>query len=180
MAEYIYFCVSLPFLYYGKEPPLSSQKFLQLASTNLSYADFQKIDGLDFSCTNQRILTSSFLQDYYRWEIALRNQVMLQRLKTVEQRNAKLRNGGVGSTMLTASLEQLLQQEPLAIEQGLDLLRWNKLNELCGARLFDMFFIAIYFLKLKVLERAVMWQKELGKEQYEKVSKELVEEVGGV
>ena len=178
MAEYIYFCTSLPSLSYGMEPPLSSENFLQSASTNISTADFEKLSDLDFGQASRRVLNSGFFSDYYAWEVALRNQVMMQRLKMIGQRGgaAKPRSGAAGSAMMAAAVEQILQQGPFAIERGLDQLRWAKLDELCGARLFDMVFLACYLLKLKILERSALWQQDAGKELYEKVSKEIVED----
>ena len=175
MAEYIYVCASLPYLRYGTAPPISSEEFLRAASTNLSVLDFQKLSDLDFSRASERVAESGFFCAYYSWELALRNQVMLQRLKMVEQRSPKPRSGALGSVAMAVAVEQILQLNPLAMEQGLDQLRWAKLDELCGSRLFDMVFLAAYLLKLKILERAALWQKETGKELYEKVSKEIVE-----
>ncbi|WGK69074.1 DUF2764 family protein [Candidatus Haliotispira prima] len=178
MAEYIYFCTSLPSLQHGIKPPISSESFLQSASTVLSVDDYAKLDDLDFSRVAQRVAESGFFSEYYSWEIALRNQVMLQRLKMTGQRSdaAKPRSGGIGGTIMAVAVEQILQQGPFAIEQGLDRLRWAKLDELCGAHLFDMVFLAGYFLKLRILERAASWQKEAGKELYEKVSEEIAKD----
>ncbi|MEM9423919.1 MAG: DUF2764 family protein [Spirochaetota bacterium] len=154
---------------------------MRSASSNLSSGDFALLSDLDFTRASERVAGSGFLSEYYSWEVALRNQVMLQRLKRVEQRGAPLHSGASGSNTLAVTVEQLFQQEePLVIEQGLEQLRWHKLDELCGPRLFDMVFLAVYVLKLQILERVALWQKEAGRDFYEKVSKEIVEEVGEV
>ena len=177
MAEYIYFCSSLPFLRRGIEPPLSSDDFLFSASSNLSVVDFCKLKSLDFTQVSLRIDSDSFFSEYYRWELALRNHVFVQRLKLLEHRSEKMkmRNGGAGSAGLSVEVEQILQQDPLNAERSLDLLRWKKLTELSGARLFDMVFLSCYRLKLQILEREVFWDKQQGVEQYQDVCNKIIE-----
>ena len=175
MAEYIYFCSSLPFLRYGVDPPISLDSFLSSAATNLSVADYDKLKDLDFSRVGLRV--DEFFCEYYRWELALRNHVLVQRLKLLDHHSekAKIRSGGVGSVGLSAEVEQILQQDPLAAERSLDRLRWDKLAELSGSRLFDMVFLACYVLKLQILERRMFWDKQQGIERYERVCDKIVE-----
>ena len=177
MAEYIYFCSSLSFLRYGDDPPVSSSLFLASASTNLLIADFHNLEKLNFSGVRLRVEHGSFFSEYYRWELALRNHVLLQRLKFLNHRSEKTRihSGGVGSAGLAVEVEQISQQDPLVAERGFDRLRWNKLTELCGARFFDMVFLACYFLKLQILERGVFWNKQQGMQQYEQICNKIVE-----
>ena len=177
MAEYIYFCSSLPFLRHGKEPPLSSGDFLSSASSNLSVADFRKLESLDFTQVSSRVDPDAFFSEYYRWEVALRNHLFGQRLKLLEHRSEKMKiqSGGVGSAGLAVEVEQILQQDPLDAERSLDLLRWKKLAELSGARLFDMVFLACYRLKLQILEREVFWDKQQGIEQYQDICNKIIE-----
>ena len=141
---------SLPFLRYGVASSISSDSFLSSASTNLSVLDYHKLEKLRFDDVCSRVEQDSFFSEYYRWELALRNHVLLQRLKFLEHRSekSKIRSGGAGSVGLAAEVEQILQKDPLSAERSLDYLRWNKLTELCGARLFDLTFLACYFLKL--------------------------------
>ncbi len=178
MAEYIYFCSSLPALrlqQYGTEVPIKSEDFLNSASVLLSGADYQKICDLDFSRSSERVAEGAFLSEYYGWEVALRNQVIQQRLKLIEQRSVSARPRSGASSSLALAVEQISQQDPLAIERSLDQLRWARLDELCGARLFDMVFLACYLLKLRLLERAALWQKEVGYQLYEDASQAIVQ-----
>lgn len=176
MAEYIYFCTSLPYLHYGTPPPLSSEQFLQSAETLLCPRDYARLSALDFCRAEQRVASSSFFCSYYAWEIALRNQVMAGRLKGFSARgeSSRPRRGGSGSIGLSAAVEQVLgQPNPLAVERGLDRLRWAKLEEICGARLFGLDFLASYLLRLQLLERAALWERGAGEQQYERACGEI-------
>ena len=151
-----------------------------MASSNLLPFDWENLSQLDFNRANERVIKSGFFWEYYAWEVALRNHLMVQRAKSVGQHAAVLYHGGLGNIDLAVRVEQILQQNPLAIEQSLDRLRWAKLNEFAGTHLFDMIFLAVYLLKLKILERSALWQEALGKEAYENICAEIIEKVGEI
>lgn len=177
MKEYIYFCTSLPCLQKGAEPPLSKEAFLNSASTVIEAKDYEILQQINFEDVVRKAEEKGLLADYYAWEIALRNQVISQRLKILDpkQVNAQLRPGAVGGARTAFQVEQLLHSDPLETESALDAMRWDKLSEIEATHQFDLVFLAVYLLKLQLLERLAMWQVELGRKKYENISQALAE-----
>ena len=71
-------------------------------------------------------------------------------------------------------LEDILQGDdnnPLDIERQLIILRWRYLEEQDAGHHFDINFLVIYFLKLQLLQRLFIFDKEKGRERFLAFSK---------
>ena len=61
----------------------------------------------------------------------------------------------------------LEQAHPLLMEQELERIRWAFLDSLEAGNFFDINFLIVYFLKIQILERLRMFNKEKGKKAFE-------------
>lgn len=190
MREYIYFASSLPFLRYGAESPLSVERFLLSCSTVLERSDYQALEALSRRRgPSEMAAAGGKLAEYFTWEIALRNEIALYRLKAGRSRlerskpietDAGTRPGGSGSVLLSHALAKIWSQNPYEREVSIDRLRWGRLDELSATSYFDMRFLGAYLLKLELLGRSASWNREEGRRRYGEISQKILAAERGV
>jgi hypothetical protein len=155
---YIYFISSLPMLHFGARPPISWERFIQLASDLLSQEDV----GIFKACTHQKIyeqeLDQPTLNKWRTFDTALRNELVKVRSSRKKTDPAKyLRQDGFTEPAIShLALNATRNPSILEGERLLDGERWHFLDELALGHYFDLDFLIVYALKLLILER---WEK---------------------
>jgi len=104
---------------------------------------------------NDKNKTSGIVKAWHDFESGLRDELVKIRAKRLHKDATPfLRNYSEAEPSSTHKLSEITRQpQPLEVERLLDVLRWNKLDELCFGHYFDIEFLFIYAQKLLILKR---------------------------
>lgn len=165
--NYYFLAASLPMLEFGAPPPCSSQEFRQICADNLTTRDMRALKDLHPDLLDQPT-NDPFVHAWRQTEICIRNTIAAERAARLHSDPAPFRKE---IPHVDVDAERQIHElfahapSPLERERGLDLLRWNRLDELAGFNPFSKDAILAYFLKLKLAERWAGLDQDLGREQ---------------
>jgi hypothetical protein len=165
MSYYVYLISSLPMLHFGAKPPFSSERFLKMCEELIPETDLKVLEpltldplpigereGVRGKCT---IFT---LARWFDFDTALRNELVKIRASRKHIDPAKyLRKDSLSEPSVAhAAMNAYRNTSILEAEKMLDQERWRFLDEISFGHYFDIDFLVIYALKLRILER---WEK---------------------
>jgi len=179
----------LPYLMYDKKPPMSSQKFKELASAQLSKTDasFFKYLSLDIedysdspdSESHDDILVTGceFVDKWKEWERTLRLNLARHRsLKLYPNKTDTAEPPVVPDDAYVAAALVFTQDgSPLDGEILLDKARWNAIDLMTGNEYFHENNAYAYYLKLLILERRELFDAENGFAEYKSLYAQIFE-----
>ena len=170
---------------------------------HLSKKDKRQIDWVRFGLREENLCNhfyrcankskNKFIREYFQFDLMLRNiQAAYIARKTQQSpesylignseiidalKSSKATDFGISNDVeLAPKLIQILENTNiLEREQMLDMLRWNKANDICIFNYFDINVILSFVLKSHILKR---WS-ELDKKMGSQLFKQLIEEVRG-
>lgn len=148
MGKYYYFVSQLPFLAFGQNCRISKEWFLEQAEKWLSARDFSIISRTGINDFYPRNEDNPVLAKYKSFELALREDIAAFR---------KNENRPVNSFNLNLS-----EGTPLEIERKLLNLRWKFIESLESGHFFDLEILLLYLLKIEILERLAIFDKNKG------------------
>ncbi|MCK9574272.1 MAG: DUF2764 domain-containing protein [Candidatus Omnitrophica bacterium] len=153
-----YFISSLPFLQFGMKAPLEFKRFLELASDSIPKSELTILENCaDIIEEPQKYKYNkkNIVKIWRDFEFMLRNELVKVRAKRLHKDAVSFLRSGLDAGPLFAHAigEIARQPHPLEAERLLDMLRWNKLDELCFGHYFDIEFLFVYAQKLLILER---------------------------
>lgn len=176
MANYYYFAATLPALLpVGMTPPFTLEEFLQKASQHLNEDDFEVLASATLFIPEhgQSPLPSrksSFLTRYYRWERALRNELVRMRAQRLQRPAEKYQHHGEPDWDAQRSAQIAFAAEnPLEAELLLEKERWAYIEGLAINSFFDLNFLTAYALKLQILARREGFTRAQGEAGYQTV-----------
>lgn len=149
MKNYYYYLIaSLPMLQLGMKPPFSHKEFLKKCRGLVSDGDMGFIE-------KEIEDRSAVLKEWNRFDKCLRNELVKYRAVKRQKDPEYYINKEVSFDPFIAALSHLAVKEdsPLDAELYLDRVRWDKLDELEIGHYFDIDYLVIYGLKIKILER---------------------------
>ncbi|MBN1243277.1 MAG: DUF2764 family protein [Spirochaetales bacterium] len=184
MASYYYFGATLPSLSWRGAMPLSSREFLERCAIHLSPRDLAIVGdarpalpadgGLPAAAGRSRMLAA-----YYRWELALRNELARLRAGRLGQPAEKhVRPGSVEWDGLRAAQSAFQAESPLEGEIVMERERWNVVERLQVGHYFDTEALVAYGLKLRILERVARFEVERGKAAYGEIYDDILGAAG--
>jgi len=159
-----YLISSLPYLSFGMKAPMEFGRFLELCRDLIPQAEVTVLEN----CADifkepgkAKIKAKGIVKMWHDFEFGLRNELVKIRAKRLHKDAAVyLRNYSEADLVFTHKLSEITRQpQPLEVERMLDMLRWNKLDELCFGHYFDMEVLFVYAQKLLILSR---WDKIWG------------------
>jgi len=159
--QYYYLIAALPMLRPDSELPMSSGEFIELCRQQLTEEDF-----VIFSTASGCRLSAEF----EAWNTALKNELVKLRASRLGfDADESLKDGGIYAGIVEQAREVFNQENPLDAELLLDKMRWNKISELEALEYFSTEKLAAYLLKLKLLERKALFNREDGNENYRQI-----------
>lgn len=161
MRKYYYLAAQLPFLQFDKKPAITKDFFLREAEKWLSEQDFlilSKVDINDFIAGKECFPPA--LREYKDFEFRLRQEVSLRRKKDFLLLDLEIS---------PPVKEALAGDNPLDVERKLLFLRWKFIEEKELGHYFDLEYLSLYFLKIQILERLFMFDKDKGVQVFDKV-----------
>ncbi len=155
--NYYYFAATLPMLSFGTKPPQTNDAFLKRAIEFLSPRDAGVLAKARLLPSEPDTKGERALVEWIRFENSLRNETARFRAKKFRLTPDDFYRGDhlPDPHLLALVAEAAGEANPLQVERRIDLVRWEKLEELERQHYFDLHFLIIYFLKLQLLNK---WQ----------------------
>lgn len=173
MGQYYFLGASLPFLSYESERPWSPSEFLETLRGQLSDRDLAVVNAAHIEAPEDIANSSPVLTEWLRFDRGLRNQ--LARLRASElnlDAGEYVRTDEAGrddtdrSGLSEIAREALTAASPLTGEHALGNARWRFLDDLEVGHYFDVDRLVIYYLKLQLLARRKMFNREDGEQHF--------------
>lgn len=144
-------------LHFGTKPPFSSELFLAICRDLIPESGWRILEQCRRETLLEDQISQPTLKKWVDFEVGLRNELVKVRAarKKIEPAKYLRRDGyseielyhiAIHSHRITALIES---------EKFLDQQRWSKLDGLSLGHYFDLEFLIIYYLKLRILLR---WQ----------------------
>jgi len=155
MDKYYYLISQLPFLKFNEKTYLDSKIFLSQAAKWLNDKEIsclKKVNICDFRVDKEEPL---LIQEYKKFEQALRKDLVVFRRK--KEAGSKLK------VLKTHTLEG----NPFEIEKKLLRARWDYIEESEKSHFFDLEALILYFLKIQILEKLAIFNKEKGTRKFD-------------
>jgi len=159
-SYYEYIISSLPALSFGAKPPMSLERLLFMCKDMISESDTRALEavkeGALYSEAASRI---GALKKWASFDIMLKNEIVALRAarKKTDPSRFMHQNGHPESySAAHIAINAYRAASPLETEKILDAERWKKLEDLSFGHYFDADALAIYALKLAILEK---WEK---------------------
>jgi hypothetical protein len=138
--RYYYLISSLPLLVFGARPPISKEAFFAECG---KWLDTKKIDGL---------------REWGRFDLGLKEEIAAARSSKKEGSRGKV----------PVHLKDVFEApNPLEAEKKIEKIRWDFLEEKGAEYHFDINFLKVYLIKLRILERLASFDKERGSGKFE-------------
>lgn len=152
---YEYLVSSLPMLHFGMKLPFSFEKFREICRGLIPEDDFKVMEAISLVWQppdRQHPLIKKWLE----FDTALRNEIAKVRAGYKHQDALKYLRGEVSFSdpaLTRLAITSHRNTSLLEAERILDEARWQVLEELSTGHYFDLEFLIIYTLKLRMLER---------------------------
>ena len=156
MRQAYYFLVaSLPSLHWGQWESGSLEYFLTSCQKELSSPDLAAIKNIDLEGDVVVQNANPILRAWAGLNQKLRNEVAQLRAKKAGKNPADIIRGTLDEGPMIAETVLLASkaQDPLETQKVLDQFRWQWLETWAAGQYFNLEFLLIYALKLKILER---------------------------
>ncbi len=157
MDKYYYLASQLPTLFFKQKSFMSKQNFLEESEKWLSKGDIGVIANIkldNYEIKNERL---SFLKNWLDYENNLRTEIG-------KYRKSRLENYQITSKLFSST--DLKEKTPLEIEEMFLKMRWDFIVEMESGHYSDLQFLVFYYLRIQILERLNLFDKEHGKENF--------------
>ncbi|WP_024654160.1 hypothetical protein [Borrelia persica] len=172
LNSYYYIISSLPYLDLKAEKVWSISEFFDNVEIALSKEDFlflKDLSELRFNTGNLKVTRQFFeFEEIIRYTLAVIRADKLGFPKDVYLESHYFSNSYLG---ILKSL--CLKENPLEVELGLDILRWQFLTELEVGNEFNFEKLVIYFLKLMLVLRQNLFIENIGEKNFDDVYEKL-------
>ncbi len=164
---FYYNITALPTIWLGEKVPISEEKFLQFAEDTLQPEDYHVLSKsrLGFSEPTGFVFADQILS----WEKELRLELAKARLAKLKFEPPRpLPDSDGRHVLLEKARTALAMDSPLEAECYLNNLRWCFIEEMGVSHFFDLEALIVYYFKLQIALRQEKFQKDLGREAFEK------------
>lgn len=161
---YYYFISTLPHITLDEPPPFSKEEFLEECARWLPpdhAADITALmNGQDEEATHAACM------EWREWEHTLRSALVTARCARLQKDPAQYLRGPAApeSDVRTGVQEVMKVSSPEEQEKALDKLRWDFLDRMAGAHVFDFHVAVAYALKLRIALRWAQLSEKKGTE----------------
>ncbi|MDP8233791.1 MAG: DUF2764 family protein [Candidatus Saelkia tenebricola] len=160
--KYYYLISQLPYLVFGSQDFLNKENFLEQASKWLNKCDFEFLVDLNIGNTFFDNSEDTVIKEYKQFEYSIQETIAKYRTALKKDEDYQLRE----------PLKSVLTEgSPLEVEKKLLYLRWCFIEEIQSTHFFDFGFLILYMLKIQILERLAVFDKEKGRVVFNELSK---------
>lgn len=168
--QYYYTVSSLPMLMWDSDKFMTESEFLYACESTVAEKDFETLKAALLIPAKGVAVTNPVLKSWYNWENTLRSElVKLRAAKKGTDAEKYISDNPGEAGVVEIAREAFNQNSPLDGEKILDQARWDYLDMLEAGHMFDIGKLIIYYLKLQLLNRRVLLNKDRGQQEYEKI-----------
>ncbi|MBN1155108.1 DUF2764 family protein [candidate division KSB1 bacterium] len=160
MDKYYYLISQLPTLSFGKEAQITIDKFLEEAEKWLSSRDYERLVQVSIDSHQSARDDHPVIKSFKHLEHKIREDIALWR-------EAKKRDQEYKPVSFPVSL--LKESNPLEAEIKLMEKRWELIDAMERDYNFGFAPVLLYYLKLQVLRRYFIFDKEKGLQKFQKL-----------
>ena len=167
---YYYLISSLPMLKSDGDMPFSYEQFLQTCRGALNDAMYTILENLTLS-SNEGPCASEWGKFYtiFKDELTFQRNIRLgNKVQPPSNREESI------TKTISAAMNH---KNPLVAEEMLLALQFEKLDALIGLHYFDEYALIGYALKLKLLERKTVFNKQVGKAEFSNIVGKLEQQI---
>lgn len=176
--QYYYTVASLPMIFFDSEKFMAGSEFLDVCETTIGEKDFEILKTALLLPVQNMAVSNPLLKSWYDWENTLRSELAKFRAaKKGTDAEKYIGENPSEAGVAEIAREAFIQDSPLESEKILDRARWEYLEMLEAGHLFDIGKLIIYYLKLQLLNRRAMMNKNRGKQEYEKIYSGILAEI---
>jgi hypothetical protein len=161
MDKYYYFVSELPTLFFENRCDITIEWFLDEAQKWLIARDYQVLSRVNLMDTVTDKKEPQLLRLYKKLESHLINEVAAWRKSSLNGKEEK---------PFGVLLSLIQEGNPLEIEIKLLKHRWDFIEEMSTEHHFDLEFLIQYYLKLQILAKLALFDKERGVEVFHRMS----------
>lgn len=162
MDKYFYMVSQLPTLMFDRENPITTAAFLEEAGKWMSGRDLKVLKSVRLFGEKVQGKAPTLLRLLQEFEDTFRNELG-------QWRQAQREDGDYKPETFSPSLVK--EGNPLEIEKKLLKVRWDKIESEESEHHFDLGLLILYYLKLQILDRLSVFDKELGMEKFQTMSR---------
>ena len=156
--KYYYLTSSLPHISFGNILPITEDAFIKECRKWLADGDLNALLAIKEININKDTGDKNFAKEWVEFDASLRNK--LAQARSMRKMHHEERIHGL-------TKEILGQSNPQEAEEKFEKLRWSFLDEKEKDFHFDLNWLIVYFLKLKILGRLSRFEKEKGTHIFE-------------
>ena len=155
-GAYYYLVSSLPYLKFGQAPPVPSADFLSECQKWLTPEDMKAIISARVDVKDIKEEDTDVLRKWKAFDRALREGISAERAGEKP----------AGDKMPDVAKQIMDEENALLKEKAFERARWDFLDQMQTRHFFDVDWLALYFLKLQILERLAMFDKDKGEKVF--------------
>lgn len=168
--QYYYTVSSLPMLMWDSDKFMTESEFLYACESTVAEKDFETLKAALLIPVQGAAVTNPALKSWYDWENTLRSElVKLRAAKKGTDAEKYISDNPGEAGVVEIAREAFNQNSPLDGEKILDQARWDYLDMLEAGHMFDIGKLIVYYLKLQLLNRRAVLNKDKGQQEYEKI-----------
>ena len=168
--QYYYTVSSLPMLTLESDKFMTENEFLYACESTVAEKDFETLKASLLLPVQGVVVSNPVLKSWYDWENTLRSElVKLRAAKKGTDAEKYISDNPGEAGVVEVAREAFNQNSPLEGEKVLDKARWDYLEMLESGHMFDIGKLIIYYLKLQLLNRRAMLNRDRGQQEYEKI-----------
>jgi hypothetical protein len=164
-SVYYYFIASLPYITFDGKMPMTVDVFRQECRRLLSREDYGLIERVWEKEAPLKSRNPIF-DSWARFEHDLRNEFVWSRAERLNKDPLKYARGPRAlDPHYAQEVQRLIKLDDLwEAEKILNKIKWQFLDELAAGHYFDIDFLLVYALKLKILQRFQEYNSPVGKD----------------
>lgn len=153
--SYYYFAASLGMISFDHKSPMTVDEYLNLSEGFLAEDDFASMKSLLVGDIQMVKTASAALDQWITFEKSLKNEIAAFRARKLHKNpDDFIRGENFREYSLQNAINQAARKDNLLeAEKDIDNIRWQFLEGLEFGHYFDIDFLYVYGLKLKILER---------------------------
>ncbi len=159
--KYYYLVASLAYLEFEKAPPITKSEFLSECRKWLDAGNLKRLAEVNINNIGINREDPAIIKEWKSFDLAFRKDLGEIR---------EMRKKSLHETIPTRLMDVFEEPTPLLMERKLEKKKWDFIEEKEFGCHFDMNTLMLYFLKLQILERLAVFEKEKGKARFERLS----------
>ena len=159
--KHYYLVASLPFLSVG-EPAISAEEFLEECGKWLSEDELRVLKAASMEAPGEGAACGEALGEWKRFDDRLR--------KDLAGRRRRRKEGKEHESSASEEVKRVFEGgTPLEKEKILAQARMDFIESMTGKYFFDLNWLVLYYLKVQIMERLSVFDKDKGEERFYKL-----------